>query len=422
MPNREDPHAWAGQLLARAGYLEDAEHAFAASPERTIAPPYPLWRAWVIYGQSERAAKTLATIMDPEKKAAFAISFADLLWRVGKPDQARRQFEVARELAGKVANTAHRSQMLSSIDQSLQFVSDAPPEIISAIPRPRSPFTLSHSTIPLFPITADGFKDVDSKEVTDRTNTNNQFMQHLYDRMAARDREGLRHIAESASTPFQRALGFASIEHILIQANNPELAEGFAKMIPEADASSTLAKAEALSAVGAAWLRSLDDAHARADFDAAVRLVQSVTDLPLAKVSVLTSIATAQYENGLKSEGRAALRFAVKAAQELPQRPKPQSGIRRTIPLGVHYKDEAFDKILASSIQMNDVTMVQELVDVWRQTGDDVESAVIKAWLDANQAGEALAVARGIKEPASRAIALLVIARDLLDRAGAPNL
>jgi hypothetical protein len=90
--------------------------------------------------------------------------------------------------------------------------------------------------------------------------------------------------------------------------------------------------------------------------------------------------------------------------------------------LGVHYKDEAFDKILASSIQMNDVTMVRELLDVWHQNDDDVESTVIKAWLDANQVGEALDVARGIKEPASRAVALLIIARDLLDRAGAPNL
>jgi len=60
----------------------------------------------------------------------------------------------------------------------------------------------------------------------------------------------MEHITESAATPFQKALGIASLEHILIQQHEPALAEREAKRIPEADSPSSLAKAEALSRGG----------------------------------------------------------------------------------------------------------------------------------------------------------------------------
>ena len=38
-----DPHTWAGNILEHAGYLEDAERAYAASPRPSSDLPY-IWR------------------------------------------------------------------------------------------------------------------------------------------------------------------------------------------------------------------------------------------------------------------------------------------------------------------------------------------------------------------------------------------
>ena len=57
-------------------------------------------------------------------------------------------------------------------------------------------------------------------------------MTNLYGRVSAGDRDGLAWLAEGAATPFQKALGLASIEHLLIQVRQPEGAEQYAKQIP----------------------------------------------------------------------------------------------------------------------------------------------------------------------------------------------
>jgi len=270
---------------------------------------------------------------------------------MGQADQARLKFPQAKELAAKVADQAHRKQLLTSIDQGLQFVTDAPPDLVTITPHPRPRFNVQGSPILLFPITADGFKDTDPNATTARANVYADFMKQLFDRVAARDPAGLRRLTERASTPFQKALGLASLEHLMILSRKPELAEEFATAIPETDSSSSLAKAEALSAAGSARLKEHNNDAALADFNAATRIVQSVRDLPLSKVSVLVSIATAQFKGGLVENGNVTFRAAVALAQDLPQRPKPQAGLPRQSGLGEHYKDEAFKQILTAAIK-----------------------------------------------------------------------
>src|SRR5579871_5774038 len=46
LKDRSNPHTWAGDILAHAGYLEDAERAYAKSPGPNGDPPSLLWRAW----------------------------------------------------------------------------------------------------------------------------------------------------------------------------------------------------------------------------------------------------------------------------------------------------------------------------------------------------------------------------------------
>ena len=147
-------------------------------------------------------------------------------------------------------------------------------------------------------------------------------MKRLYERAAAGDRAGIEHITESAATPFQKALGIASLEHILIQQHEPELAEQYAKRIPETDSPSSLAKAEALSAAAEAWLRMFNKERGRTDFDSAKQIVFAVRDLPLGKISVLASIAAAQFRGQLMDDSNASFRSAIELTQKLPVRPR----------------------------------------------------------------------------------------------------
>src|SRR6266404_1824077 len=77
LKDRGDPHAWAGDLLAHAGYLEDAERAYAKATNPSGDTPYFLWRAWIVYGQRDRAEKLLESVRTSEKQASFVTSFAD---------------------------------------------------------------------------------------------------------------------------------------------------------------------------------------------------------------------------------------------------------------------------------------------------------------------------------------------------------
>jgi hypothetical protein len=211
------------------------------------------------------------------------------------------------------------------------------------------------------------------------------------------------------------------LEHILIQQHEPELAEQYAKRIPEADSPSSLAKAEALSAAAEAWLRMFNKERARADFDSAKQIVFAVPDLPLGRISVLASIAAAQFRVQMIDDSNASFRSAIDLTQKLPLRPRYAFGVPRPpTPLGVHYKDEAFGKILRASIHARDVQIANDAAEVWSKTGDNVGSGVVDAWRVEDRTEEASEAARRIDDPDLRISELLGIARDLLNEAGAP--
>ncbi len=416
-----DPHAWAGDVLAHAGYLDDAERAYAKSSSHLSDPPDILWRAWVLYGDRERVQKLIESATSAERKATYLASFAEMLWRMGQSEQARAQFDVARTIGLKIVDPARRKQLLAAIDRGLQFVSDSPPNLISPTPHPRVRPGVQDSPIPPFPITADGFQDVGPEETTARSRANGELMKRLYERAAAGDRAGIEHITESAATPFQKALGIASLEHILIQQHEPELAEQYAKRIPETDSPSSLAKAEALSAAAEAWLRMFNKERARTDFDSAKQIVFAVPNLPLGKISVLASVAAAQFRGQLMDDSNASFQSAIELTQKLPLRPRYAFGVPRPpTPLGVHYKDEAFGKILRASIHVRDVQMANNAAEIWSKTGDNVGSGVVDAWRVEGRTKEAIDAARRIEDPDLRIGELLGIAGDLLNEAGAP--
>jgi hypothetical protein len=84
----------------------------------------------------------------------------------------------------------------------------------------------------------------------------------------------------------------------------------------------------------------------------------------------------------------------------------------------VHYKDEAFSKILRASVHVQDVQMANDIADLWSKTGDNVGSGVVDAWRVEGRTKEAIDAARKIEDPNLRIGELLGIAGDLLNEAG----
>ena len=64
-----DPHAWAGDILAHAGYLEEASLCKVVQPfVRSSGHP---WRAWVLYGHREPGQKLIESATSAERKATY---------------------------------------------------------------------------------------------------------------------------------------------------------------------------------------------------------------------------------------------------------------------------------------------------------------------------------------------------------------
>ena len=66
-----DPHAWAGDILAHAGYLEEVEPSAKACPAIWSDPPDDPWRAWVLYGHREPGQKLIESATSAERKATY---------------------------------------------------------------------------------------------------------------------------------------------------------------------------------------------------------------------------------------------------------------------------------------------------------------------------------------------------------------
>lgn len=415
LPDRSRPEEWAGRLYARAGYLDDATRAYGKTGDVQII----LLRARVIYGELPDVDKGLESITNLNHKASSMLAVGEILWRMGNTGAARRYLDNARQVALRIPGPEERKHFLSAIDRELKYAAEPPPYLITATPQPAKKFDLQDSAIPLFPITTDGFRDLDSREVASRAEANAVFMQTLYERMAAGDRDGLLRLSNGAATPFQKAIGIASIEHIAIQASQPQAAKEIAMTMPESDVDCILAKAEALSAAGAAWLRAQDSDKAGPDFDAAASLVKSAKELPMGKVTVATSIAAAEFKGGMTASSGITFKLAREFALELPVR--PEAGPRAPgNSSGVHYRDEGYNRILSTAIRAHNVGLAREMAELWKAEGGSSDVPVVNAWLNADQPDEAIAFARKIDDSPSKIRALLNIAQTLLDRAGAP--
>jgi hypothetical protein len=211
---RSRPSDWEGHLYARAGYLADVARVFGLHPTQ----PMFLLKAQVLYGDLPGAEKGLEAITDPQIRTNSELAVADVLWRMGQPDQARRFLANAKKTAAFVSPPSTRQTLLASIDQAASFVSEQPPNRLSSQPNPPIGRPENASLLPAFPITPEGFSSLSASEMEARTEQNATLMKEVYSRLAARDQVGLGKILDSPLTPFRKARVLASIEHLLIQS------------------------------------------------------------------------------------------------------------------------------------------------------------------------------------------------------------
>jgi hypothetical protein len=143
--------------------------------------------------------------------------------------------------------------------------------------------------------------------------------------------------------------------------------------------------------------------------------------MPLGKVLVMLSIGSAQAKGGLVASAGTSFRLAKELAQDLPVRPVTADPSAKATPVATHYRDEAYSKILLAAIRAHDLGAANEAARLWRLVDKKAGPAIVKAWLDAGRTDDAVVSAREIEDVSQRVKALLVLAQELLDRAGAPN-
>jgi len=417
LDDRSRPGEWAGHLYARAGYLSEAARAYS----RTSTVPFALFKARIIYGDLAGTEKGIASLARPEQRLHAQLSVADVLWRMGKSDKAQDFVTAARKTVVNVGDPTLQARLITLIEQTAEYLKEEPPNHLSAHPVPPHRLDPQESAFPPFPITTDGFADRTVKEVDQQASANRELMTEIYHRIAAQDREGLMHIMQTAVTPFQKTLAIASIEHLLIQVSQPEMAEQYAITIPEVNVECRLAKAEAVNSAGAVWLRVGNADRARTDFEAARKLAESARELPFGQASVFVSIATAQAKGGLIASSEESLRAAEQIARQMPIRPAVSLRENQT-PISHHYRDEAYREILAGAIRVHNLGMARQIAELWKAIDKRSSGEIVNAWLRADKPEEAMAFARSIENTPERVKTQLSLAQMLLDQAGAPDI
>jgi tetratricopeptide (TPR) repeat protein len=408
-----DPWTWAGSLYARAGYLADAERVLGPSEE----PHFIVWTARVVYGDLAGAEASIDKISSPASKAECYVALANLLWRMQKPELARARFEKARMIAAGIPSGRERTRVLEGVRLGMTYVNDPRPIVVSPEPAPMPKQRPNPPWLPEFPITTGGFRVQTPSARAAQMKADEAYLKSLYERIAAKDRDGAFGIVKAAKTARQQTLGFATLGHLLIQGASPEAAENVFRQMVEGDSDSRLAKAEALTSAGAAWLQNGNSDAADRCFRDSVSLVNQVKELPMAKLTVILRVAQAQGSGGMVASAAQTLRRARELAEELPERPKPVRGLRAVTPPGVHYREEGYEKLMLAAILARDVGIATEIEEKWRGGG----ASVALAWLEAGHRERAVAMAKRIVDRQNRVEAFLQMASHLLAVGGAPH-
>lgn len=424
-PNGEDPRAAIAREYARAGYIEDARKV----PGGDHWAVFRIVNAQVIYGDLAGARRTAMSQRDAAERTMLLISIAHLTWQMRRKEQAWTLLDEAQTAAATIADPVERQKQIKQIESRRGYFRDDSPVLLTAEPHPISkPFAAGDSGLPQFPMTPTGFRlrsfmagqAVPKGDLAaGQARADAAYLTELYAFVVARDEAGLRAHTLRAATPFQKALGLASLVHLLMQVKNLALAQEFAGSMPEDQADCSLAKAETLTAVGEAWAKSGELSRARQSFQQAFALLPKVTAGPVAygRCLVAGRLGAAQDESGFAEDAELSYQLGLTSAASLPPLP------RRPKYTGPPIADtEPYRELFKSALAAGNEVAARRIAQTWRARGGVAEERnIADAWYAASGAKNALAYARGIADPWERAAVLVWIAHDLLDDAGAPS-
>jgi hypothetical protein len=110
LPDGSKPLSTTAELLARAGYLDDAMRVGA----RAGVPPEQFAFAQTLYGDLPGALKAVAAMRDLERRTTRFTDIAHLLWRMGDRTNASKVLDEAERLANLILNQSIASSSCRS--------------------------------------------------------------------------------------------------------------------------------------------------------------------------------------------------------------------------------------------------------------------------------------------------------------------
>ncbi len=416
IPGWGSPQDRAAHLLARAGYVAEAEDIVKRYLPANEMPPYYLWKAWAVYGQSQRVDSYLASLRNPSDKVGVLNVYANLLWRLGDKQKAKQTYLAAQALLPRVTDPAKRTGARNVLTQGLRFVDDDAPIAISTktIPLPGRPPTPSLSS--RFPITPNSFT---LQTPTDREASSafdEKAINEIYSNLRSGNTEALHRIVAASASPFQKALALASVQHIMNQWNLGDYSEICAQAIPTPGSDSKLAKAEALGSTATIIAASGTKNRARALLINAADLAASVPGLPIPRIQVLSILAMRQASAGFEPDARATFTRANEIASSFPFAPVVWNQRKQS-----KYRDDAIGPLIGDAVQFDRLALADQIVSANPDPTYAAVSSLVSALLGVNDYSRALSTARSIPDPAYRAKELLWIAGRWLDDIRAPN-
>lgn len=416
-PDRFSPQQQAATLLARLGYVEDAENILLEYSMSKPSIPQFLWRSWVLYGPQQRMDQYLASLTDPNIRVGVLTAYASTLWRLGQKQRAKQTYLTAQALLPRVTILKNRTNATNAINQGLKYIEDDAPTPISTqtIPVPkRNPVP---SFIGRFPITPNGFNHQTPIEREANSYSDEKLIQELYANLKAGDMQALDRIVSSADTPFQKAMAIASIQHIMNQYRLADLSEVCAKAIPSTDKDSRLAKAESLAS--AATVVDLANAknRARALLLSAAEIAADVPQYPMGRIQVLVNIAIRQLSAGFDTDAETTWTRAIQFAQAFPSAPSLWAQRKP----GEKYREDAFWILISEAVEFQQMKLATLAVDAWSASDKEAKGSLVSALLRSRDYPLALSTARSIPDRHLRARELLSVVSSWLDEIKAPD-
>jgi len=406
------------RLLARAGYLADAEQQ-----ARHVDDPFlsaSLAIAHAVYGDAASALAAIQALKGEPRVRSEAIDWvATALWRLNRNDDALKALALAETSARQIEDAQKRANELRSLAVQKDAFAGPPANPLSADPSP--PPHTAPSPVEAFPITVAGFRDPDPQLAERRQRENEPYLEHIYAALAKDDFEGALAGVNAATSDFQKALGLATIAHLALQVKRFDIAEQSARAIPDDKADATLARAELLAVMMTHYSKDHNDERALRCFQAAHDAIVSVSPaLAYGRAVVMAELAAKQAEDGFPPDARKTFEEASRFAEQMPPDVlRAQKGIWTP---NHRFRGDAFDQIMIRQLRAGFAEDARRTAHTWRESeGARADLSIGGVWMGANQTSEAVAFARSLPSPMERAEGIINIARDLLDSAGAPT-